>query len=124
MPDFDERLRDDLSEEDKAFLRDLEDGQGLFAQMSPLFRGPLAVWTWIANIFVLSATAAGLYFAYRFVIAEDTQAMLLWGGAGWVAWTMQVALKQWMWHRVSHLGVLRELKKIELRLVQIERERA
>jgi len=121
MSDFDDRLRANLSADDEAFLKDLEDGQGLFSQIGPLFRGPMAAWTWFANIFVLVATGAGLYAAYKFVVADDIQAMLLWAGAAWAAWTMQVALKQWMWDRINHLGVLRELKKIELRLVQLER---
>ncbi|MEO0467245.1 MAG: DUF6768 family protein [Pseudomonadota bacterium] len=121
MSDFDDRLRANLSEDDKAFLRDLEDGQGLFNQMTHLFRGPMAAWTWVANTFVVAATGAGLYFAYKFIVADDTQAMLLWAGAAWAAWTMQIALKQWMWDRINHLGVLRELKKIELRLMQLER---
>ena len=121
MSEFDDRLRHDLSADDEAFLRDLEDGQGLFSQMGPLFRGPMAGWVWVANIFTLLATAAGLYSAYKFIVAADIQSMLLWAGAAWAAWPMQIALKQWMWDRVNHLGVLRELKKIELRLVQLER---
>ena len=124
MSEFDDRLRHDLSADDEAFLRDLEDGQGLFSQMGPLFRGPMAGWVWVANIVTVLATVAGLYSAYKFIVAGDTQSMLLWAGAAWAAWTMQVALKQWMWDRVNHLGVLRELKKIELRLVQIERGRS
>lgn len=123
MSDFDDRLRQDLTKEDEAFLRDLEDGQGLFSQVTPLFRGPMAGITIIAQIVTLIVTGIGLYAVWKFIQAPEIRDMLLWGGAAWAAWTTQVALKQWAWDRMNHLGVLKELKKIELRLVQLERSR-
>jgi len=120
MTEFDDRLRESLSKEDEAFLKELEDRRGLFDQVSATFHGPMRHFTWIANIVVLIATALGLYSVWMMFQADTTRGLILWAAAGWASWTVQIALKQWIWDRVNLLNVLRELKKIELRLVRLE----
>mgnify|MGYP000454068345 CR=1 FL=1 len=120
MSDIDTRLREALSAEDEAFLRRLETERGLFAQLGEVFKGPLAWITWVCNALVLAATAVGIWAIIGFLNADTVPAMLRWAALGWAAWTIQVALKQWLWDRVNTLNVLRELKRIELRVTQLE----
>lgn len=120
MTDFDDRLRRTLSEEDEAFLQELEDRRGLFDQLSATFQGPMRHFTWLANAVVLIATAIGLYCIWQMFQADTTRNLILWTAGGWAAWTIQIALKQWIWNRVNLLSTLRELKKIELRLARLE----
>lgn len=121
MSDFDLRLREDLTAEDRAFLKDLEDGRGLFDQLGATFQGPLKYWTALVFIFIFGWMALGVFFAFQVAATDDPKATMLWmfGITGCV---FAIAmLKMWLFQRVNHLATLRELKKIELRLAQLER---
>lgn len=120
MTDFDARVKQVLSEDDEAFLKTLDLEPGLFAQWGQTFQGPMKYWTLVANVVTLVVTIIGLYAAWQFITAPDTRDMLLWAGAAWAAWTMQIGLKQWLHSRMMHTTLLRELKAIELRLVQLK----
>lgn len=120
MTDFDKRLRDSLSREDEAFLRDLEDQRGMFEQLGAAFHGPMRFWTWVVNVVVLLVTGLGFYCIWQMFQVDTTRSLILWTAGGWASWTVQIALKQWLWERINMLNVLRELKKIELRLVRLE----
>lgn len=123
MADLDNRLRAALSADDEAFLDTLEKERGLFAQIGESFRGPMRTMTVIANVAVLIATAIGLWSVWQMFQADTTRGLILWAAAAWAAWTLQIGLKQWIWSRIQTLSVLRELKRLELRLARIE-ERA
>ena len=116
MTKFDTKLREPLSAEDEAFLETLEDDRGLFTQLGEIFHGPLRFWTRL--VFVATFLVSGLTFwaAYQAFIAEALRETVLWA-AGTVIGANSIAmLKQWLFDRMHHLAILRELKKIELRL--------
>ena len=46
--------------------------------------------------------------------------LILWAGAAWAAWTLQIGIKQWIWSRVNTLSILREMKRMELRMAALE----
>lgn len=120
MTPDDARIRAALDVDDDAFIADLEDNRGLFTQYFATFHGPVSVWNWIVLVLTLAATGVGVYAAWRFVVGADVREMLLWGGAAWAAWTIQIASKQWVYDRMNHLAALREMKKLEWRLVRLE----
>lgn len=120
MTDLDNRIRTALSADDEAFLNSLEKERGLFAQIGESFRGPMRFMTIVANVAVLIATAIGLWSVWKMFDADTTRGLILWAAAAWAAWTMQIGLKQWIWSRIQTLSVLRELKRLELRLARIE----
>lgn len=111
-----------LSQSDEEFLANLEDGRGLFSQLAATFAGPMRVWTIVGFVWVLSATALGFFAVVKMFQAETTRDLILWAAAGWAGWTMQIAIKQWIFERMNTLTILRELKKIELRLTRLEGE--
>lgn len=120
MTSKDERLRAALAPDDEAFLASLDNGRGLFAQIGESFQGPLRAWTIAVNVGVLVASAVGLWAIWRMLEAETTRGLILWAAAGWAAWTVQIAGKQWLWDRMNTLSILRELKRIELRITRLE----
>ena len=120
MTDLDNRIRTALSADDEAFLNSLEKERGLFSQIGESFRGPMRFMTIVANVAVLIATAIGLWSVWKMFDADTTRGLILWAAAAWAAWTMQIGLKQWIWSRIQTLSVLRELKRLELRLARIE----
>ena len=124
MSDYEKKLVEGLNADESTFLRNLEDNRGLFTQYAATFDGPMKLFTWIAFILTLVVSGVALWATYRFVTGAEVREMLLWGGAAWAAWTVQIALKQWQWARINQLAVLRELKKIELRIARIETDKA
>lgn len=120
MTEFEDRIRASLSEEDEAFLRKLQTERGLFAQIGEMFRGPMRWLTVAVNVLVLAATAAGIWAVVKMIGADDTRGLILWAAAAWALWTVQLALKQWLWDRMNTLSILRELKRIELRVTRLE----
>ena len=123
MSTFDEDMRRSLSAEDQAFLRDLEDGRGLFAQLGATFHGPMRFWMMFGWVFIILITAVGFYAIWQMFQTETDRGLILWAAAAWAAWTVQIALKQWVFDRMHLLTILRELKKVELRLAHLETRR-
>ncbi|MEL6364886.1 MAG: DUF6768 family protein [Pseudomonadota bacterium] len=120
MSEFDSDIRRALDADDEAFLRDLEDGRGLFTQMGSTFRGPMGGWTAFGFLVILIATGFGLFGVYKIVTTNEIVPLVRWTAAAAAAWAVQVALKQWVYDRMNTLSILRELKKIEMRIARIE----
>lgn len=123
MTQFDDALARGLSADEEEFMRDLEDGRGLFQQLGATFQGPLRFWTLFGGFVIFMATGLGLYSVWKLFQAETTRGLILWAAAGWASWTVQIALKQWVYDRMATLTILRELKKIELRVARLEEPR-
>ena len=121
MTPIDDRLSAGLSADDAAFLKELEDGRGLFTQLGATFEGPLRFWTMLVFVFTLGFTVLGVVAVFQLLASERMSAIVLWASALWFSLIAVSMLKMWLFMRMNHLAVLRELKKIELRLVQLER---
>ena len=118
MSTFEDRLMTSLSADDEAFLKEIEQDVGLFQQMGMTFTGPLKYWTAFAFVFSLFFFGLGVWGVYNMFQAEDLKIVILWGTlVGWASLAVGL-IKVWFWMRMNHLNVLRELKRIELRLVK------
>jgi len=118
MSSFEDRLLTSLNAEDEAFLKELEDDVGLFQQMGMTFSGPLRYWTVFAFVFSFLIFALSMWAGYNMLQAESVKLVVLWGALfGWASLGVAM-IKIWFWMRMNHLGVLRELKRIELRMVK------
>ncbi|MFN3816894.1 DUF6768 family protein [Brevundimonas sp.] len=115
-----DRLRAALEADDEAFLNRLDKERGLFAQIGETFRGPMRTMTVAANVVVLIATAVGLWAVWKMFGAASTRDLILWAAAAWAAWTLQIGIKQWIWSRMNTLSILREIKRMELRMAALE----
>jgi len=118
MSSFEDRLMASLSAEDEAFLKELEEDVGMFQQMGMTFSGPLKYWTAFAFVISFLIFALSMWAGYNMLQAESLKMVVLWGALfGWASLGVAM-LKIWFWMRMNHLNVLRELKRIELRLVK------
>ncbi len=118
MSTFEDRLLTSLNAEDEAFLKELEQDTGLFQQMGMTFTGPLRYWTAFAFVFSFCFFLMAVWAAYNMFQAENLKHVILWGTlVGWCSLSVGL-VKIWFWMRMNHLNVLRELKRIELRLVK------
>lgn len=120
MSDYDLRLKNGLTAEDEAFLKDLEDRRGLFEQIGGTFTGPLAGWTVFAWALSLVFFALSVFCFWKLTGAEEWREGLLWMTGVLAGWISVGLIKIWFWLRMNHLATLREMKKIELRLARSE----
>ncbi len=118
MTDFDTRLREGLSAEDERFLADLEDGRGLFTQLGTTMTGPMGGWGVYAIILAAVMFALLVFSAFSAWTAEELRPTVLWSAATVALVVMTGLVKLWVFSRMNHLATLRELKKIELRLLR------
>ena len=118
MRTFEDRLMTSLNADDEAFLKELEDDVGMFQQMGMTFSGPLRYWTAFAFIISFLIFALSMWAGYNMLQADSVKMVVLWGALfGWASLGVAM-LKIWFWMRMNHLSILRELKRIELRLVK------
>ncbi|MEL7110394.1 MAG: DUF6768 family protein [Pseudomonadota bacterium] len=118
MSTFEDRLLSSLNDDDEAFLKELEQDTGLFQQMGMTFSGPLRYWTAFAFLLSFGFFALTLWAGYNMLQAESIKYVILWGALfGWASLAVGL-IKVWFWMRMNQLNLLRELKRIELRLVK------
>ena len=120
MTTVDERIRGALSAEDEAFLEALDRERGMFQQLGDGFRGTMGRWMGVVYIFALAITAIGVWAATRLFATSDLRETMLWLGAIGLAVFATAMLKLWIFGRMNTLTILRELKRIEVRVAQLE----
>lgn len=118
MTSFEDRLLTSLSAEDEAFLKDLEGDRGLFDQMGATYTGPLKVWAVLVTIFTFIFFGLAVWSIYTILKTESMNEIAIWLGVFVFSVLSVGLLKMWLLMRMNHLAVLRELKRIELRLVK------
>lgn len=118
MTATDEKISASLNADDEAFLKELDMEPPLFEQVGGSFAGPMRRLTMFANIAAVIATLIGLFAIWKLFEATATRDLILWAMAVWGAWTVQIAIKQWIWNRINMLNIMRELKRVELRIAR------
>ena len=118
MTDIEHKLRAALAADDEAFLRSLEHEPGMMEQFGAMFRGPLRTMTILAV--ALTAIFGGLivWTGWHALTATSDRQVTLWSAAFIACLIPHGLLRLWFLTRAQHLTVLRELKKIELRILQ------
>lgn len=118
MTNFENRLKESLSAEDEAFLRNLEEGESLMGQLGSTFAGPMMVWTAFAFVLSFAFFGIAVWAGFKMYEATEPRLMVFWLGVFLFAMIAVGLIKIWFWMRMNHLALLRELKRIELRLVR------
>ena len=118
MTNFDSRLKDSLTAEDEAFLKNLEEGETLFGQLGATFSGPMKVWTSFAFLLGFVFFVGALWCVYEISRAGTASEIGLWLAGFVFSMVSTGMIKIWFWLRMYHLATLRELKRIELRMVR------
>ena len=119
--DLDDLIREALSAEDAEALEGLEDRSAV-ELLTEVFRGRqrlYAIGGVVINlVFVLIGVAAAVAFAG----AQDTRTMLLYAGAAALSFAIVIAVKIWYWLEMTRLALTREVKRVELQVVQLARK--
>ena len=120
MSKLDDDLRARLSTADEEFLADLENGEGWFAQLGATFKGPLG---WIGiSVLAVAFICLGLavWFGWEAFHAPTDKLTILWASGAVLAIMGNAFLRLFLVSRMSQLTLMRELKRIELRLIKLD----
>jgi hypothetical protein len=118
MTSFETRLKEGLSAEDEAFLKNLEGGTSLFGQLGATFSGPMRLWTGFAFLLGFVFFVGVVWSMVEISRAETVQEIGLRLAAVVFFMVATGMIKVWFWLRMHHLALLRELKRIELRIAR------
>lgn len=116
MRDLDDVIEAALGEEERALLSRIGGEPGFLGQALGLFRGRLG-WINAWLMFVQAAVfLAGAYAAWRFFAAPEPVSQLRWGLPAAVLLIVSTMIKLAVWPEIHANRLMRELKRIELRL--------
>ncbi|MEO1169112.1 MAG: DUF6768 family protein [Pseudomonadota bacterium] len=120
MTEFDDRLRAALDADDEAFLKELDEGRGLFAQIGDTLSGPLGGWAKMVFVILFPMSAFMFYAIWQMFTVDGTREIILWSVGALATVTGVGMIKQWFFERMNLMAVSRELKRIELRVARME----
>ena len=123
MTEIDDRIRDVLDADDRAFLSRLESDRGLWRQMGDSLTGPMGGWAKLvfAGSFVLAV--AMIFAAWQLLTATATRELILWAVAVILLFTAQGFTKDWFFSRMNMLTILRDVKRLQLQVATLEDKR-
>lgn len=118
----DTRIREALSEDDRAFLDSLDAERGLFTQIGDSLGGTMGGWA--KMVFTIAAVLglATIYLAYRTLVAPTYDTAMGWGLGLVGTLVLQGFVKDWLFQRMNMLSVLRELKRLQLEVAMLREE--
>lgn len=120
MTAIDNRLSAALDADDEAFLRELDNERGLFAQFGDTMAGPLGGWAKLIFVVMFPLAAFMFYAVWQMFTVDGTRELILWTAGAFAAFTATGFVKQWFFERMNLIATLRELKRIELRIARVE----
>lgn len=120
MRDIDQLIKETLSAEDEALLARYGGEPGYVRQAFGLFRGRLGWVMWLVGVVQLLLFLGAILTFWRMLGVEELHAALSWGVGTIVLVQLSALLRGFMGMHFEANRVLREIKRVELRLVRME----
>lgn len=117
---IDEKIKQDLSEQAQELDRVMTDDHGLFEHLATGFKSGMRWVMVVGYLLAILLTAAMVYTGYHFLTTTGDE-RVLWGVGFLAALIMQVTTKLWIWIESNRKAMVRELKRLELRLLSQQR---
>jgi len=121
MSKIDDLIHETLTEEDEALLAEYGREPGYFRQAFGLFRGTLGWVMWTVMAVQVLLFAGALWAIWTVFHAPDALAAIRWGVAAVILVQIVTFLRGFMGAHFEANRVLREVKRLELRLARVER---
>lgn len=121
--DVDEVIRQALAAEDAAGI-ELPPEPGWLAELTGVFRSRMR---WFGAMFMLNVLVffgLAVYCGWRFVSAADDAGLIRWGIGFLFCTFISLTGKIWYWLETGRLGVIREIKRLELLVAHLAAEQA
>ncbi len=103
---------------DEALKRELADERPMIAESLSVFRGRRRFWNIYAAVVTFVAFGVAIFAAVRFFGATEMDAKLLWATVFLAGLIFTLALKVYFWLQMVRNEVLREVKRVELRVAE------
>lgn len=119
------RIAEQLSDDDWAFLRSLDEDRGMFQQIGDSWKGPLGGWAKLT--FGLTVVLGFVFLFVIWQVATSTDnyvAHTLWAISGVALLVMMGFAKEWMFARMNMLTVLREVKRLQVQVAMLAEQGA
>ncbi len=117
MSELDDKIRQALNKEDEVAIAQLNEQAGLFEMIGMSLHGRQAWMTYYMWILGLATFVFGLYALSRFFASDDTAVQLAWMLAINTCLAIIVVIKVLGWMQMTKLETLREIKRLEMRLL-------
>ena len=114
---IDERIRKELQGQSTPLDHLDPADAGLFGMLHRVFTGTLRRWAAYGMVLTLVFFAATVWCIVRFVTAVDIDERLLWGLGALFGFHAVSMLKMWFFMEMNRNSVLREIKRLELALL-------
>jgi hypothetical protein len=122
MTDIDKKIREALNREDAELLGGIQSDPALHELLIEAFRGKHRWLNAMASVMTLIGVVLALFAGYSFFQSVSTRSMIAWATAFlWLNLAVAM-LKMWMWMELQRLPVMREIKRLELKIVQLSHE--
>lgn len=117
MNELDEKIRAALSDEEQQAVQALDEQLGLFQMLAMALKGKQAWLTWYMWILGLVIFVLGLYCLSQFLGSEELQQQLVWMLAIQTCLAIIIVIKVIGWQQLQKLELMREIKRLELRVM-------
>ena len=123
MTDLDREIEEALNAEDRELHKQLGE-QGIYAQWFSVYRGPQAWISIVTTIVMVVLFGVGVYGILQFhEVGFNSYEHVLWAAFVFAIMVMISFLKVWFWIRMEANRVIREIKRVELQVARISRDR-
>lgn len=120
MSKIDDLIQDTLTEEDERLLAEYGSEPGYFSQAFGLFRGPLSWVMWLVMTCNVLIGLFSIWAVWQAMTAVAVIEAVRWGIAAVIGVQLVTFLRGFMGDHFEANRVLREIKRVELRLVRME----
>lgn len=118
MSKLDDLIEQSLSDEDRDLLARHGTEPGYLRQVQTLFGGSLGWVMWLVMVTALAGFAVAMFALWQVFTATETLQAVRWGVVAVILMQVTTFLRGFMGSHLQANRTLRELKRLELRLVQ------
>jgi len=117
MSGLDDDIRRALAGEERSY--DLDREEGVFRQMAGLFHGKMRWMAIVATIESVVFVVLIVLAAIRFFQTDDAKGQILYATCVVLLALLLLLVKLWGWMQMNRYSILREVKRLELRVMQL-----
>ena len=120
MNKLDDDIRKVLAGEET--LYDLEREEGIFRQMVGIFRGKMRWMAVVATVESLVFVVLIVLAAIEFFHTDDTKWQIFYATSVLLLGMLLLLVKLWGWMQMNRYSIQREIKRLELRILELGKE--
>ncbi len=117
MNDIDDKIRQALSAEDQKLINEISDDPSLFELISLSFKSKLKYYimlVWLVQGFIFSFA---IYSAFQYFDSQEVLERITWATVFLLSIIVVSFAKIWYWLELSKIDIKRDIKRLELRIL-------